>query len=222
VGVAPAKEKDLTMSNGSYERFGKLLATLGKLVLDDRRHLESVCAKLQSLVFDKYERPRSINWNAVRIVVGNRPEMAAIFANLDLNDSSEQTQRIVAAFADCFSEEEIKGPVPLSVIRARSLEKGREQSDGLGGHDDEYFSSYPESYNVLQELNLPFTVYATDARAESRFNEGVRMLPKGIDPKAQQGETVQLRGRNYVVMENNQNGVYHLVLTPAEFVDVTC
>ncbi len=212
------------MSNGSYERFGKLQAALGKIVFDDRRHLESVCAVLQGLVFDKFEWPKSKDWNQIRFVAKKNPAMAAILANLDLNDTDVSTRQIIAAFPQCFREEAAPGPIPLSCIRAMAVEKGREvfkhSRDRGETFDAERYAQFPHSYGVLDDLNLQYALFVTSAAAD-QWDE-LEQRPQFAELK--QGDLVVLDYLGLsVVVENNQNsGVHEIAFVSAASVDHTC
>jgi hypothetical protein len=214
------------MSSDSFERFGKLMAGLGKLFLDDRRHRESVNAVLQKLVWEKYEWPKSKDWNAIRYVAQINPAMAGVLANLDIDNQSPITQQIIAAFPDCFREEPVTGPVPLSCIRAMAIKACKEQARTweLKDQDDDYWASLPQSFGVLNELNLPYVTYVTSSNAD-RYRE-LPMLPepyREFGPTAEQWCCWTIDGQTYLVAENNQNsGVEEIVLVPVEYLDPTC
>ncbi|MEO6536279.1 MAG: hypothetical protein ABIT47_01170 [Candidatus Paceibacterota bacterium] len=206
------------MGNDNYEMYGKLSAQLGKLVIDGKRHLPTVNARLRTLVFDAHHWPKAKNWSAVHELAKSDQLMASVIATLDMYRTDNRAKQIIAAFPDCFLDAEKRDIIPLSCIRAMAIVAAHECDDQ---RDTEIIAAIPASYCVHEELKIPFSRFYTSV--DSDWNEEEPMLPAAINPLAKQGEVVLLEGIEHVVLENNQNtGVHLMTLVLREHVDPTC
>src|ERR1700722_11798266 len=139
------------MSSDNYERVVKLWISLWNLILEDNRHLASVAATLQKLVFEKQGWPGYKNWPAIcKLGKRDRLMMLAV-ATLNMHRTDEQVHNIIAAFPECFSDIETQGPIPLSVIRAKAVEI----KTASGEDRVESAADFPESWGVIKHFHLP-------------------------------------------------------------------
>ena len=150
------------------------------------------------------------NWSEICKV--KDPHVLAALAWTDLN--SDFARKLAAGFPECFSDYEVGGAVPLSVLREYADREALLQ----GGH-----SAYDmlESYGATEHFNIPTVEFTTDPY-DSLLNPPP-LLPAEIDKDAAVGTIIQYQGKSYVVVENNKNpGVNMMILAPADRVDVTC
>src|SRR3989344_9688189 len=207
------------MSSGAtYERVVRLWISLWHLVLEDKRHLETVCAVLQRLVFEKQGWPRHKNWYEI-CKLGQFPEtghpflMAAI-ATLDLEQRNEVVERLIAAFPHCFSDVSTKAMYPLSYIRqlggGLATRKGEAYQMGM---------ELPASYGVTRHLQFPDWWFGITPRATAEYR--IPPLPATVPVDSKQGDIVGWEGKRMVVLEvNRRPGVDVMHLVPPEVIDV--
>lgn len=200
------------MSSDSYERVVKLWVSLWNLVLEDKRHLETVCATLQKLVFEKQGWPRYKNWPAI-CELGQEDRMLMLAAaTLDMSRTDFLARNIMAAFPECFSEKETRGPVPWSVMRETAM-KNASKDGGSPSAGIEYM----ESFHVHRDLGLPAFGFGTTDQALQAYPELLQMLPSTIDPLAAVGKIVTWHDKQFVVIENNDE-CDEIWIVPAECV----
>ena len=194
----------------TYERAFKLWISLWNLVLEDKRHLETVTALLQKLVFNTSNYPRCKNWPAICNI--ENPLMRMTLATLDMKIDDEQRHRIVAAFPECFGYEETHGPYPLSMIRADAERNARTIFDS----ENDGCALLPVAYEAVPN-DVPLQGFDKFGNRRANF-EGPR-LPDGIDPNAPQGSSIEWNGKKFVVIENDFDSE-ELWIIPAECVRV--
>lgn len=206
-------------SDATYERLVKLWISLWNLVLENKRHLQTVCAALQKLVFEKQSWPRYKNWSEICKLghfpePGQHPLMMAVLATLDLENRNEVTEQIVAAFPQYFSDKPTKGPFPLSYIRRLGGELAtRKQVSYLSG------ANLPVSHGVPEVLGIPEWWFGITPEATANYR--IPPLPESIPADSKQGDIVEWEGKRVVVLEVNRNedvDIMHIV--PAELIDV--
>jgi hypothetical protein len=189
------KQEDV-MSNDNYERAVKLWISLWKLVLDQKRHLESVCATLQQLVFDKTGYPRHKNWPAI-CELGRKDHLLMMaLATLDSHRTDEQAQRIIAAFPDCFSDKETHEPIPWSLIRKNASDWARRK-----GMSADVARAKPVSCEGFSGFDIPLLGFGTDDEALKQYDQLVPLPPSFADAK--QGDIVKWGDHPWFVAERN-------------------
>ena len=196
-------------SDTTFERLIKLWISLWNLVLEEKRHLETVAATLQRIVFEERGFPRFKNWSEICKLGETHHLMMLAVATANLSKRDERVEQLIAAFPQCFSHEEITGPYPLSLIRADAEKEGRRQGSTHGGDS-------PQSYNAIPG-HIPLHGFDKFGRNQAGF-DGPR-LPNGIDPNTPQGGIVMWEGKEFVVLENNES-CEELWIAPAECVRV--
>lgn len=197
-------------SDVTYERLTKLWISLWSLVLEEKRHLETVIALLQRIVFENRGYPNFKNWPEICKLGETQHLMMMAVATVDLSKRDERIEQLIAAFPQCFSHEEVVGPCPLSVIRAIAQENGRRE-----GNNDKA-GDFPQSYNAIPN-HIP--VIEFDKFGEDPATLNLPILPDGIDPSTKQGSAVVWEGKDFVVLENNES-CETLCLAPAECIRV--
>ena len=195
-------------SDTTFERLIKLWISVWNLVLEEKRHLETVTALLQKIVFEERGYPRFKNWPEICRLGETQHLLMMAVATIDLSKDDQSLQQIIAAFPQCFSHEEIMGPIPLSVIRAKAEENGP--------HEGPNEADYPEAYDAIPK-HIPLRGFDKFGRNQACLNGPT--LPKDINPDAPQGATVRWEGKEFVVLENNQS-CEELWIVPAECVRV--
>lgn len=196
-------------SDTTFERLIKLCISLWNLVLEEKRHLETVASLLQRIVFDERGYPRFKNWPEICKLGETHHLLMMAVATADLSQRDKGVEQLIAAFPQCFSNEEVAGPYPLSLIRADAEESGRKKGS-------EHGADYPQSYDAIP-AHIPLHGFDKFGRNKAGLN-GPR-LPDGIDPDAPQGSIVKWEGKEFVVLENNDS-CEELWIAPAECIRV--
>lgn len=196
-------------SDTTFERLTKLWISLWNLVLEEKRHLETVAATLQRIVFEERGFPRFKNWPEICKLGETHHLMMLAVATADLSQFDERVEQLIAAFPQCFSNEEVAGPYPLSLIRAKAEKEGRRQGSTHGW-------DFPQSYDAIPS-HIPLHGFDKFGRNQAGL-DGPR-LPDGIDPDTPQGGIVTWEGKEFVVLENNER-CEELWIAPAECVRV--
>lgn len=198
-------------SDNVYERVVKLWVSLWNLILEDKRHAETITAALQRLVFEKQGGyPRFKNWSEI-CKLGRIDHMLMMaVATVDMSREDDHVQQMISAFPQCFSESETHGPYPLSLLQARANEKKAAQGyKGLG-------AEFLVSYDAIPG-DVPVQTF-------DKFGNRVAgcegpVLPNGIDPDAPQGSVVIWEGKEFVVVENNID-CEELYIVPSECIRI--
>lgn len=145
------------------------------------------------------------NWKAICQIPDNHVMWA--LALLDLN--AEIGRKFVERFPEYFTENEQPGPYPLSLIREAGHENGRRQ-EARHGEDT------PVSFDAVPEW-IPVQTFDKFGNNVASLN-GPK-LPDEINHDAEQGEVVTWEGKQFVVLENNEN-CEELSIAPAELIAV--
>ncbi len=205
------------MSSGNLDRVLKLWISLWNLVLEDNRHYESVCALLQRLIFEKMAWPSFKNWPAIcELGKTNRLAMFVV-ATVDLSKIKESpsVQRIIAAFPECFSDVEVRGPVPWSLILANDHAYVTREGQGKVGR-------YLQSHDAYSEFRIPDITYRLDTWCEDSYaDEPIFPVSAEADKFPEVGEIVVVNGVSVIMVENNDTNGF-VVVVPAECIDLTC
>lgn len=202
------------MSNDTYERVFKLWISLWELVLNDKRHLEAVCTTLQKLVFEFKGYPKFRNWSAICEIQDWCLKM--VLARVDLD--SDEGKRLQTAFPECFTREESRGPIPVSILMGYA----RQQSSrsGEGG------AKYLEFSGALEYFNVPFITLLIDRDSDlglyhaARISEGelreIGLVYEGWigEPLDEYfGRIVEYQNHKYFIAQPPSND---LILVPSE------
>ncbi len=200
-----------------FDSIVKLWISLWHLILEDKRHYESVRATLQSLVFGATKWPTFKNWAAICEIGRSDPLMMMVLATLDLSDIEKDpvVANIVAAFPTCFSEVKCgNGPYPLSVIRADAAagcrSSDRSCPEGAG-------CDYPVAHDAVPD-DVPVQVFYW---GKGRSDYDIPNLPEELVSQKNllQGSTLNWGGKKFVVLENN-DGMQEIAIAPAECIAV--
>ena len=148
----------------------------------------------------------------------NWPEICKL-ANVDrllmhclalLDLQSPLASRVAAAFPEYFSETEVRGPVPWSVLQ----QMGRDMADLPHpelGHE------WMVDSGVFEKLNLPVLVFRTPRWHKNDGYEDAELFPEE-HWYTKTGFVVNIHGRDAVVVQNDDShtiaGIVYLV--PAE------
>ncbi len=201
-------------SDKGFERFCKLLSSLFTLVVGEKRHLETVTALLQRLVFEKTAWPKYKNWPEISKL--GRTMVMATIATLDL-EKDAHAQSVIAAFPQCFSDTEVMKSVPKSEIIRVARENAARSANSLSVGEEK-----PVSVDALFALGIPYLTF--NSGPAEKFDPAYPILPNevlwgaGLDA---QWNTLSFNGKSFIVAEDNSDdGLIHLV--PAECIDVTC
>lgn len=217
------------MSSGNgYERIFRLWISLWHLVLENKRHLEAVCATLQKLVFDRIDYPRYKNWKAICELGKQNHFMMLVLAMLDMDSDEDQVLNIIAAFPQCFSETETRGPIPWSVLRADCFQRAiRDNGPGWDAPDEDNFNLLymMECHGTLDAFSLPYQEFFLDSEGldANDLARGRLLLPMEIPADVVVGSTLDWKGRKWIVVENRQVGGDNddICIVPAECIDLT-
>lgn len=151
------------------------------------------------------------NWPAICAVQDKFVKWAIACLNLN----SELGQRIAKQLPEYFTDQEVLGPIPLSVMRQKALEYARTNGGDLeGGHEFLFLVSY-------EAIPTGVPVLSFDLYGRNQIGRDFPILPSGISPHAEQGEVVVWEGKKFVVLENNDS-CEEMHLAPAELIDVDC
>jgi hypothetical protein len=193
-------------------RLIKLWISVWNLVLEEKRHAETVTAVLQKIIFEERGYPLCKNWPEI-CKLGEEDSFHLIMiavATVDLYQRDERVEQLVAAFPQCFCSTQTYGPYPLSVIRANAERMKRQRGEGSGGGD------HPISYGAFP-ADVPLLGF--DKFGNNQVGSDLSLLPSSIDPRIEQGEVVSWEDKNFVVLENNDD-CEELWLVPAELIRV--
>ena len=199
------------MSNGTLERVFKLWIQLWELVLEEKRHLDAVCAVLQNLVFEFNGYPEFRNWEEICKLSDWCLKMALARADL----ASPEGKRLQALFPECFTHEKNRGAISLSILQEWS------RAEGTG--DDIDRSDFLALTGALDYFNVPHIILAVDPR-ESDLRHGEigitheEVVAMGLEGYGDHGECfgtiVKYQGHDYFVAETS--GTYEIFLVPVE------
>lgn len=184
-------------SSNQHERLFKLWISLWNLVLENKRHLETVATLLQRIVFEQRGYPKFKNLPEICKIGETDHLIMTMLATADISRPNEITRQLMSAFPQCFAEEEVAGPYPLSVIMDKAFEEGQSLNAG---------SDLPYSCGVIPD-HIPMLGF------DKRGNMGGPSLPSSISPDLSQGTIVTWEDRKFIVMENNYEQIW---LAPAE------
>lgn len=206
-------------SDKPYERLTKLWASVCELVLKGNRHLESVTAALQRIVFEEHGYPRFKVWKEICEVGKTNHWMMWALVMLEIPEEMDQmddaSRQIIAAFPQCFGPKEVTGgPYPLSALRMWAEEASKRENGGVPATNAG--DSPVVAYTVIPN-DLPIQGFDKFGNREAGF--GGPILPKGIDPKSSQGSVVSWNGEDFVVIENNK-GCEELWIAPVQCIVV--
>jgi hypothetical protein len=213
------------MSSDQYERVVKLWISLWNLVLEEKRHIESVCTVLQKLVFEKTSWPKFKNWLAICELGKKDHLMMLAIATLELSKDDESTQRVIAAFPECFSEVETRGPVPWSVLQQTSI---RLAIENHGDVSEECAKKMLICYEALAEYHIPYQefYYFADEIDVCDRKRGVMPITDElaeIEPTV--GSLVKWEGKHWIIVEDRHDGTRlsnpSLGIAPAECIDMS-
>lgn len=198
-------------NNITFERLFKLWTSVWSLVLAEKRHLETVTALLQRIVFEERGYPHFKNWPEICELGKTQRFMMMAVATVDLSVLDDRTHQLIAAFPQCFGSEEVAGPYPLSVIRADAEKAGLRERYKGGANS-------PISYDVIPR-HIPLQGFDTSGDGVSDAGFEGPVIPEDIDPLTPQGSIVVWEGKQWVVLENNTS-CQEFWIAPAECIRI--
>ena len=116
------------------------------------------------------------NWPEICKIGKSNPLLMLLIASMDTNKLTELSERVINALPEFFSEKEIQGPVPLSIIKSKTMQ---EWCNETGINPTEDASRCPESHCVLEDLGLPRMIFVCSGEEVIEKNGEMRM-PKEI------------------------------------------
>lgn len=143
------------------------------------------------------------NWPEICKIGKTDPLLMLLIASTDTDKPTELSERIINAFSEFFSEKEIQGPVPLSIIKNKTIKKWSEEV-GRGIDPTECDSSHPQSFGILNEFNLPCMAFVC-AGEEVIEKCGEMRMPREIldqyTEKTKQWDVLIYHGTQIVLAE---------------------
>ena len=211
---------NVNVNASRLDRILKLWISLWTLVLEEKRHLETVCAVLQRAVFNMKGVPRYKNWAVICELGRSDPLMMMVLSTLDMSKAEDPlVTDIIAAFPLCFATVKCgNGPYPLSVIRAKAADVKRLQIDPTR-YEAGYGADHPVSNKGVPD-DVPVHGFDKGNAAELASFDGP-MLPEELVPfkDAIQGQKISWGGKEFVVLENNID-CEEFYIAPAECIIV--
>ncbi len=149
------------------------------------------------------------NWKEICQVARYDKLLMLVLASAPDEESEFVTSRLRQGFPECFSLSPVDGPFPLSVIRELAQEEGRKQGAPDG-------ADYPDVFDIPFKLDIPIVLLelATAEDAESEWP----LYPPEEGKKLKQGDVMEWKEKEMVVLENNQGKgrTGRLCVAPAE------
>ena len=137
------------------------------------------------------------NWPVLCQVSRENNLFMIVLATVDL--TTPLGRRLATAFPDCFSETQVRGPVPLSLLVAEA----RTTSIAC----------------VLVAHQMSYMQF--DTTPKSQVDNSCTDLPPNIPSNAKTGFEVEHGGMKWVVVEHNDNPrVNGLTISPAQYIDI--
>jgi len=146
------------------------------------------------------------NWTSICSIKDRLLKMTLSTISL----ATEEGKRLVSAFSECFSEKTV-GPVPMSVMLQWEVDHAPNPGCTLG--------RYLHSHDVIEHFELPQFEYAVDERAATEWKDP--LLPETVPSDASVGDTVEIEGKKFVVVETNDSCGF-MVFVPAECILLDC
>jgi hypothetical protein len=148
------------------------------------------------------------NWPAICQLSLSSRLLTILMATID--PETDSGKRLATAFPECFSEEPVRGPVPLSVLRHEShklaVDEGR----------SEVGDAFLTSYDSLTPHGIPYIGF--DINGENVASGNFPLLPAYIPKDAKVGDIIEYEGGKWVVAENNDS-CEEIYLAPLECID---
>ncbi len=137
------------------------------------------------------------NWPKI-LEIGEKDELVMlVLCRVSLDEDDDLFARLLTAFPECFSNQEVCGPFPYSVIRQLADDdKKQAEQEGVLWDGIEY---------VLEELGVPYIDFEVTFLGCSQQIPSHHLFPLDWE-KAKElkpGEAFEWRGARFVVLENN-------------------
>jgi hypothetical protein len=148
------------------------------------------------------------NWPLIATVKDFFLRLALCFANLE----TDEGKALAAAFTECFTAAPVKnGPVPLSSIVRAAQEEEPELAP-------------PHNTGVSLVIDVPkvfeIPVFKYAKHIDCATAKKIPMLPERIDKEVEFGNTVEINGKSFVVLDNTSDSMdyefSYMLLAPAE------
>jgi hypothetical protein len=224
------------MSSGTenqFERFTKLLASLTTLTTTGKRNPEAVNNVLQAIVFGKQKKqPKAKVWPRIvelwkRSSSNRNIALTLATLNMKLVESADpRTLSLIEAYPECFGPEEVRCPIPISLILSlaalEGVSKGSEWNhswvektkEGVEHCCSIAKNPHTGEGGILEMLGIPYTKLRT---AKPDFEDDpIPVAPGYYLHKV--GQTLRY-GQDYVVLENNR-GANLLFIALMSHVDI--
>lgn len=153
------------------------------------------------------------NWPEICEIGKRNVRLMMAIATIDMKDPL--AARLVGAFPECFSEVEVRGPIPLSILREYARQSGFKEDGNLNGEDHLVF------YYATHHYSIPVIEFAcTDDQG------GRDVLTKMETPPIPNtewmalytGDLLAYEGAQYIVVDKDDE---FFCVAPAECIDVT-
>lgn len=153
------------------------------------------------------------NWPEICELGRRNVRLMMAVATIDMKDPL--AARLVDAFPKCFSEAEVHGPIPLSVLREYARRSGFEEDGNLNGEDHLVF------YHATHHYSIPVVEFAymdnwrdghdilTDVKASP--------LPNAEWATLHTGDLLAYEGAQYVVVDKDDE---FFCIAPTECIEV--
>ena len=148
------------------------------------------------------------NWPAICEVSSDNRLLMTLLATIDL--ATDRGQRLSTVFPECFSDELVQGPIPLSLLRFESFELYRKD------YPEEAKDTVLTSYDSLTPRGIPYLSF--DIKGRNIACGDFPTLPEHIAKDSPFGSVVEHEGKQWVVVENNDS-CEELHIAPLECVD---
>ena len=148
------------------------------------------------------------NWPIIATTEDLFLRMALCFTNIETPGG----KALAAAFTECFTSRPVKdGPIPLSSIRRAGQEAEPELAPPQG-------TGVSLIIDIPELFGIPVFEYAK--HIECATEKKIPMLPGEVDVEAKFGDTVEINGKSFVVLDNTSDGIDYefwlMLLAPAE------
>lgn len=157
------------------------------------------------------------NWPGICRIGRLDKLLMLVLASASTDENDEIALGLWLGFPQCFSEEKIDGPFPLSIIR--ELAKESAAAKGYSGSDA---ADYPDTWEVLDDLDVPYIILEVCEPGDGQTSWSA-FPPSDIEKTAKQGQVIEYKGQSMILLENNYNdrtNDWRIVLAPTASIQV--
>ncbi len=156
------------------------------------------------------------NWPEInKLAETNRFLMLAV-ATLDLESDDTITQAIVRALPNYFSDKEVQGPVPWSIL-IKQVELDAVASGSRPENKHMRYWGTIEEYHLPQHIfYLPYNELTERETSPEGYNYGATVLPDTIPDDSKIADLVEWNGKKFIVIESIGEPQSSITVVPAE------